>query len=291
MSRCMVSISCWVCSSNIRAFFSPLTLLYRVDVLLVNQTPNTLQNLCLDFATLGDLKIVERPSVHTLAPHGFQSIKATIKVQNTTSLCRDESFMNAGFFDGNWCHLRQHSLGRQQHVRSLCHPQRYSCRYHGLHQACPLHRGTGTLYTITICDDRISMASSGACGRNLNGRTESTSIPRYRQLNHPCKLTTSSRVYSDPRDYLKHVMKATNMSCLTPEGATSGECDFLSANMYARSLFGKDLFSRSGKYLAQGSLRRGGCLSESKHREDGGRDDHRSCPYPQQNARNCSFAG
>ena len=29
------------------------------------------------------------------------------------------------------------------------------------------------------------------------------------------------------------------MSCLTPEGATSGECDFLSANMYARSLFGK----------------------------------------------------
>jgi coatomer subunit beta len=37
-------------------------------------------------------------------------------------------------------------------------------------------------------------------------------------------------------------MKATNMSCLTPEGATSGECDFLSANMYARSLFGKPPF-------------------------------------------------
>src|ERR1700722_13481896 len=50
------------------------------DVLLVNQTPNTLQNLCLDFATLGDLKLVERPSVYTIAPHGFQSIKATIKV-------------------------------------------------------------------------------------------------------------------------------------------------------------------------------------------------------------------
>lgn len=45
--------------------------------------------------------------------------------------------------------------------------------------------------------------------------------------------------FRDPRDYLHHVMKATNMSCLTPEGATSGECDFLSANMYARSLFGK----------------------------------------------------
>jgi coatomer subunit beta len=33
-------------------------------------------------------------------------------------------------------------------------------------------------------------------------------------------------------------MKVTNMSCLTPEGAMSGDCDFLSANMYARSLFG-----------------------------------------------------
>jgi coatomer subunit beta len=34
-------------------------------------------------------------------------------------------------------------------------------------------------------------------------------------------------------------MKSTNMSCLTPDAALSGDCDFLSANMYARSLFGK----------------------------------------------------
>jgi len=50
---------------------------------LVNQTSNTLQNLCIDFATLGDLKIVERPTVYTMAPNGFQSIKATIKVSST----------------------------------------------------------------------------------------------------------------------------------------------------------------------------------------------------------------
>lgn len=54
-----------------------------VDVLLVNQTADTLQSLCLDFATLGDLKLVERPSVYTVAPHSFQSIKATIKVSST----------------------------------------------------------------------------------------------------------------------------------------------------------------------------------------------------------------
>jgi len=50
-----------------------------LDVLLVNQTFNTLQNLCSDFATLGDLKLVERPGVYTITPHRFQSIKMTIK--------------------------------------------------------------------------------------------------------------------------------------------------------------------------------------------------------------------
>lgn len=43
---------------------------------------------------------------------------------------------------------------------------------------------------------------------------------------------------SDLREYLEHIMKSTNMSCLTADAALSGNCDFLSANMYARSLFG-----------------------------------------------------
>jgi len=35
-------------------------------------------------------------------------------------------------------------------------------------------------------------------------------------------------------------MKTTNMAFLTPEHALSGECGFLGANMYARSIFGED---------------------------------------------------
>lgn len=53
------------------------------DVLVVNQTTETLQNLSVEFATLGDLKLVERPIQYTLGPHSFQSIKATIKVSST----------------------------------------------------------------------------------------------------------------------------------------------------------------------------------------------------------------
>jgi coatomer subunit beta len=46
--------------------------------------------------------------------------------------------------------------------------------------------------------------------------------------------------FSDLRKYLEHIMKSTNMACLTPDAALSGDCDFLSANLCARSLFGED---------------------------------------------------
>ena len=60
-----------------------LKLSIALDVLIVNQTTETLQNLTVEFATLGDLKISERPVAHTLGPHSFQSIKTTIKVSST----------------------------------------------------------------------------------------------------------------------------------------------------------------------------------------------------------------
>lgn len=44
----------------------------------------------------------------------------------------------------------------------------------------------------------------------------------------------------DLRAYLDHIMKSTNMACLTPDASLSGDCDFLSANLCARSLFGED---------------------------------------------------
>lgn len=80
--------------------------------------------------------------------------------------------------------------------------------------------------------------SSGACGPSSSGRTGSMWITRCRMWYSCRRLVVGLTVCRDPREYLAHVMKATNMSCLTPEGATSGDCDFLSANMYARSLFG-----------------------------------------------------
>ncbi|KAF9817775.1 hypothetical protein IEO21_03234 [Rhodonia placenta] len=162
-----------------------------LDVLLVNQTADTLQNLCLDFATLGDLKLVERPSVYTVAPHSFQSIKATIKVSSTETGVIFGSILWEG---------------------------------PGMSEQCVI------LNDIHI--DIMDYIKPAYC-------TEAQFRSMWTEFEWENRVNVSTSI-SDPREYLRHVMKSTNMSCLTPEGAVSGDCDFLSANMYARSLFGED---------------------------------------------------
>ncbi len=54
-----------------------------LDVLVVNQTSDTLQNCTLELATLGDLKLVEKPQPMLLGPMDFCSIKANVKVTST----------------------------------------------------------------------------------------------------------------------------------------------------------------------------------------------------------------
>ncbi len=114
----------------------------------------------------------------------------------------------------------------------------------------------------------------------------------------PCQdMLCNSRAHEvfccrEPREYLRHVMNATNMSCLTPEGAISGECDFLSANMYARSLFGECLASyRGGSHDLIISclviIIRGGRAGESECGANGGRYHHRPCQDSQQDAGHC----
>lgn len=71
-----------------------------LDVLIVNQTSDTLQNCTLELATLGDLKLVERPHPVVLAPHDFCNIKANVKVSSTEN---GVIFGNIGKFFFHFC--------------------------------------------------------------------------------------------------------------------------------------------------------------------------------------------
>jgi coatomer subunit beta len=53
------------------------------------------------------------------------------------------------------------------------------------------------------------------------------------------KVAVSTNI-TDVRKYLDHIVTSTNMKCLTPPSALDGECGFLAANLYAKSVFGED---------------------------------------------------
>lgn len=161
-----------------------------LDVLLVNQTTETLQNLSVEFATLGDLKVVERPTTQNLGPHSFQSVQATIKVSSTDTAV---IFGNV-VYDG------------------------------------PSSTETNVVILNDVHVDIMDYIQPAYCSET-QFRTMWTEFEWENKVNISSKAKTL-------RDFLDQLMKSTNMACLTPEASLKGDCQFLSANLYARSVFG-----------------------------------------------------
>merc|ERR1719162_2652459 len=54
-----------------------------LELLIINRTQETLQNVVVELDTQGDLKLVDRPAGVTLAPHQQVVVHASIKVSST----------------------------------------------------------------------------------------------------------------------------------------------------------------------------------------------------------------
>jgi coatomer subunit beta len=54
-----------------------------LEILIINRTPSTLTNLTVELATMGDLRIVERPQSFTIGPLDERILRANIKVSST----------------------------------------------------------------------------------------------------------------------------------------------------------------------------------------------------------------
>ena len=161
-----------------------------LDVLLVNQTTETLQNLSVEFATLGDLKVVERPTTQNLAPHDFQNVQATIKVSST----------DTGVIFGNVVY------------------------------DSPSGTETNVVILNDVHVDIMDYIQPAHC-------TETQFRTMWTEFEWENKVNINSKAKS-LRDFLQQLMACTNMTCLTPEASMKGDCQFLSANLYARSVFG-----------------------------------------------------
>lgn len=201
-----------------------------LDVLLVNQTTETLQNLTVEFATLGDLKVVEKPTSQNLGPHDFHNVQCTIKVSST----------DTGVIFGNVVYEGAHST--DTHVVIL----------NDLHV------------------DIMDYIQPATC-------TETQFRTMWTEFEWENKVNINSKAKS-LREFLDLLMASTNMNCLTPEASLKGDCQFLSANLYARSVFGKFLTLFLSINLqdifANYFLNRRGCPSKLEHRKGGRRRSH-----------------
>lgn len=208
-----------------------------LDVLLVNQTTETLQNLSVEFATLGDLKVVERPTTQNLGPHDFHNVQCTIKVSST----------DTGVIFGNVIYDGAHSTDTNVVILNDLHV------------------------------DIMDYIQPATC-------TETQFRTMWTEFEWENKVNINSKAKS-LREFLDQLMACTNMNCLTPEASLKGDCQFLSANLYARSVFGKHSSSPTRPLVVIRSANsddRRGCSGQPEHREGGRRrPDHRFCAHPE----------
>ncbi|CAL9243919.1 unnamed protein product [Arabidopsis halleri] len=163
-----------------------------LDVTIINRTKETLQNLCLELATMGDLKLVERPQNYTLAPESKKKIKANIKVSSTET----------GVIFGNIVYETSNVMERNVVVLNDIH--------------------------IDIMDYISPAVCSDSAFRSM-----------WAEFEWENKVAVNTMI-QDEKEFLDHIINSTNMKCLTPTSVLEGECGFLSANLYAKSVFGED---------------------------------------------------
>lgn len=100
-----------------------------LDILVINRTPNTLTNVSLELATMGDLKIVERPQMFTIGPLDEKKMKANIKVSSTETghIFGTIVFDNASNAQKSYVTLNDIQLDIMDYIRpGVCKPQDFS---------------------------------------------------------------------------------------------------------------------------------------------------------------------
>ncbi|CAH9072648.1 unnamed protein product [Cuscuta europaea] len=163
-----------------------------LDVTVINRTKETLQNLCLELATMGDLKLVERPQNYILAPESSKQIKANIKVSSTET----------GVIFGNIVYETSNVLERTVVVLNDIH--------------------------IDIMDYISPAVCSDTSFRTM-----------WAEFEWENKVAVNTVIQGE-KEFLDHIVKSTNMKCLTAQSALEGDCGFIAANLYAKSVFGED---------------------------------------------------
>ena len=167
-------------------------------------------DLSVEFATLGDLKVVERPTTQNLGPRDFLNVQSTIKVSSTDTGIRSPEVV------GNPVYLHMY-LG---------------VIFGNVVYDSPSGTDTHVVILNDVHADIMDYIQPATC-------SESAFRTMWTEFEWENKVNINKKNAGTLREFLDQLMKSTNMSCLTPEAGLKGDCQFLSANLYAKSVFGK----------------------------------------------------
>ena len=171
-----------------------------LEILVINRTSETLHNLQVELATMGDLKIVERPVPYTIGPMDQRTIRANIKVASTET----------GHIFGTIVYDENETKETPRVVVNL----------NDIH--------------LDIMDYIQPATTTDAMFRAMWAEFE---------WENKVAVTTS---ITDVGQFMTHIVKSTNMKCMTPQSALGGDAQFLAANLYAKSIFGECILRSPG---------------------------------------------
>lgn len=139
-----------------------------LDMLIINRTPNTLTNLTVELATIGDLKILERPQSYTIGPLDERRLRASIKVSSTETghIFGTIVFDNSSSAQKTYVHLNDIQLDIMDYIRP------------------------------------------GEC-KNEDFRS------MWAEFEWENKVAVNTNI-ENLHEFLQHIIKSTNMTCLTP---------------------------------------------------------------------------
>jgi coatomer subunit beta len=168
-------------------------------------------DLSVEFATLGDLKVVERPTTQNLGPRDFLNVQSTIKVSSTDTGIRTQQTLDRIF---------------------ICLHMYLGVIFGNVVYDSPSGTDTHVVILNDVHADIMDYIQPATC-------SETAFRTMWTEFEWENKVNINKKNAGTLREFLEQLMKSTNMSCLTPEAVLKGDCQFLSANLYAKSVFGK----------------------------------------------------
>ena len=183
-----------------------------LDVLVVNQTPDTLQGLTLELATLGDLKLVEKPTPCTVGPHDFISIKVCVCVRVYVRVCVIVLVC--------WCRpvLRCRLLKMASSLGTLVSSvvrclgsllDNSSCAIAAVYDILGSTSDRNCVVLNNVHIDVMDYIQPATC-------TEVEFRKMWVEFEWENKITVNTNI-KDLMEYLEHLLTNTNMRCLTPK--------------------------------------------------------------------------